>query len=522
MYKVLVVDDERMIRLGIQRVIPWGSLQVDEVFVAGSAGEALELLKAHPIDLLITDISMSEMTGLDLVGKIREQETDMRVIVLTGYDRFDYAQQALKLSVHDFLLKPVDEEELERSIRTQLALLQERRDAVTPSRAEGVRQQYRLNEVMEEIFNGKADSSRVLQLFAEWKTDPHQKMQAGMVMPDRVSEEDEEGRIFRMRNIQNLCMDMLDARHLGITFLDHSGRILLAFFLQEENGDAEELASELAEILQEEYAIRVRLVIGSVVSGVEQLHISWNDAQNSLNNERKEFQDMIIRSRVDRKRADIFQDVFREFKNALAGSVADAEQALHIFGRFRMAVESYNLSARYTQQCCFELAATMAFSCLNDSGNRSEESLNALMKSLNGTSRETACEVTEVFLERLFLMRSGNDHELIRKAKAQIRERLGEDLSVAGLAAELYVTPNYLSRLFKRITGEGCNEYIVRKRIEKAKALLEATTMKIGEIAQTVGYIDMNYFSLAFKKHTGMSPTKYRSARQGGEGKKIG
>lgn len=92
-----------------------------------------------------------------------------------------------------------------------------------------------------------------------------------------------------MRNIQNLCMDMLDARHLGITFMDHSGRILLVFFLQEENGDA----SELAEILQEEYAIRVRLVIGSVVSGVEQLHISWNDAQNSLNNERKEFQDMI-------------------------------------------------------------------------------------------------------------------------------------------------------------------------------------------------------------------------------------
>ena len=249
MYKVLVVDDERMIRLGIQRAIPWGSLQVDEVFVAGSAGEALELLKAHPIDLLITDISMSEMTGLDLIGKIREQETDMRVIVLTGYDRFDYAQQALKLSVHDFLLKPVDEEELEHSIQTQLALLQEQRDAVTPNRAEGVRQQYRLNEVMEEIFNGKADSSRVLQLFVEWKTDPHQKMQAGMVIPDRVSEEDEEGRIFRMRNIQNLCMDMLDARHLGITFMDHSGRILLVFFLQEENGDASELASELAEIL---------------------------------------------------------------------------------------------------------------------------------------------------------------------------------------------------------------------------------------------------------------------------------
>ena len=199
--------------------------------------------------------------------------------------------------------------------------------------------------------------------------------------------------------------------------------------------------------------------------------------------------------------------------------MADAEQALHIFSRFRMAVESYNLTARCTQQCCFELASTMAFSCLNDSGNRSEENLNALMKSLNGASREAACEVTEAFLERLFSTRSGTDHEVIRKAKARIREHLGEELSVAGLAAELYVTPNYLSRLFKRITGEGCNEYIVRKRIEKAKALLEATTMKVGEIAQTVGYTDMNYFSLAFKKHTGMSPTKYRSALQGGEEK---
>lgn len=519
MYKVLIVDDERMIRLGIQRAIPWGSLQVDEVFAAGSAGEALELLAAHAIDLLITDISMSEMTGLDLIGRIREQETDMRVIVLTGYDRFDYAQQALKLSVHDFLLKPVDEDELEQSIRTQLALLQEQRDAAVSasSRADGVRQQYQLDEVMEELFTGKIpDSSRVQRLFQELKLDMHQKMQAGMVMPDRVSEEDEEGRAFRMRNIQNLCMDMLDARGLGITFCDRSGQILLVFFIQEENGDGEELAAELAEILQEEYEIRVRLVIGSVVNGAEQLYISWNDAQNSLNSERKEFQDMVIRSRTDRKRADIFQDVFREFKGAMAGSAADAEKALHIFGRFRMAVESYNLSARYTQQCCFELASVMAFSCLNDSGNRSEENLNALMKALNGVPRETACETTEAFLERLFSTRSGNDHEVIRKAKAHIREHLGEDLSVAGLAAELYVTPNYLSRLFKRITGEGCNEYIVRKRIEKAKALLEATTMKVGEIAQHVGYTDMNYFSLAFKKHTGMSPTKYRNALQGG------
>lgn len=381
MYKVLVVDDERMIRQGIERAIPWSSLQVDQVFTAASAGEALEIVKNHPIDLLITDISMSEMTGLDLIGRIRESDGDMRVVVLTGYDRFDYAQQALKLRAHDFLLKPVDEEELRRSIESQLQILREQREARrmagSVSRTGGVRQQYRPDERMEGFFHGRTP---------------------------------------------------------------------------------------------------------------------------------------------EQKRADMFQEVFREFKSAMAASVGDMDRTLHIFERFQVAVESYNLSARYTEQCCFELASVVAFSYLNDGGDQWEENLNALMKSLNGATREGACEVTEAFFQRLLSQKSGSGHELVRKVKSRIHGGLGEELTVAGIAAELYVTPNYLSRLFKRITGEGCNEYIVRKRIEKARALLEATNLKVGEIAAMVGYTDINYFSLAFKKHTGMSPTKYREAlRESGE-----
>ena len=81
---------------------------------------------------------------------------------------------------------------------------------------------------------------------------------------------------------------------------------------------------------------------------------------------------------------------------------------------------------------------------------------------------------------------------------------------MATLAEKFYVSPNYFSRLFKRVEGEGCNEYIVRKRIEKSKTLLETTTLKTGRIAMAVGYNDTNYFSIAFRKHTGVSPTKYR------------
>ena len=140
--------------------------------------------------------------------------------------------------------------------------------------------------------------------------------------------------------------------------------------------------------------------------------------------------------------------------------------------------------------------------------------LDSLSKSLICADREEACEVTRMFISQLLCKEEENVHEIITKAKHYIDEHLTEELSVSNIAASLYITPNYFSRLFKRVTKEGCNEYIVRKRIEKAKSLLETTSMKTGKIAMMVGYRDTNYFSLAFKKHTGKSPTKYREEIQ--------
>ncbi len=108
----------------------------------------------------------------------------------------------------------------------------------------------------------------------------------------------------------------------------------------------------------------------------------------------------------------------------------------------------------------------------------------------------------------------------MEKAKAHILTHLGENLSVADIAATLYVTPNYLSRLFKKTTGEGCNEFIIRHRMEQAKCLLATTNMSISKIAGIVGYQDTNYFSMAVKKSTDMSPREYRNYMAAHEGEK--
>ena len=112
-YRILIVDDEKMIRMGIKNAMPWEKMHIAEVYTASCAREAAELIREQRPEIMVTDISMTEMSGLELVEQIRSENNEMRVIVLTGYDRFEYARQALQLQVHDFLLKPIDESELQ-------------------------------------------------------------------------------------------------------------------------------------------------------------------------------------------------------------------------------------------------------------------------------------------------------------------------------------------------------------------------------------------------------------------------
>ena len=519
-YKILIVDDEKMIRMGIRNAMPWEQMQIAEVYTASSAGEAEELIREHQPEIMVTDISMTEMSGLELVEQIRGEKNDMRVIVLTGYDRFDYARQALQLQVHDFLLKPIDEMELKKSILAQVEWLEIRRirqaDSITVSRAQGVRQQMELEEFMRSLVMGKEDSKKRAEVFQkEFQFEESQAMRIGILLPRMTGDDDLDSDGFRIQTMKRICIGMIDEQKRGITFADEKRRVTIAFFCDEGRKE-EELAEQLMEILNDELETRPRIIWGSVKKGLGNLYISYNDAVFALEHEREEFEKLCAVN-WNRRGEDIFQDVFREFRNTLVCNVGEKEKISHIFERFSTAVESYNLSAKYARSCCFELASSVYFARFSDTGNSADEKLSVLMQALSGADRERACQVTAMFLENLFEGEEGEVHELVGKVKRRIHENLVDDLTVASLAEQYYVTPNYLSRLFKRVTGEGCNEYIVRKRIEQAKSLLATTTLKVGEISIMVGYHDMNYFSLAFKKHIGVSPVKYREQIQSGK-----
>lgn len=519
MYKVLIVDDEKMIRMGIKKVIPWPELGVGQVFTAGSAREALELLKENRPEIMITDIRMSGMSGLELIEAAKEILPALRVLVLTGYDSFEYARQSLRLKVQDFFLKPVEESDLSQAIREQVHVLEakeaEAKSSMLVRRTRGVADQLRLETCMRNLVHRRGENSGIIaDLLEFYSLDSFFGFQVMLIAPSICMENQPTEKNFREMSMKNICISIVDAEEEGITFFDDDGAIVVVYFLREKEDSVLEKTRKLSDILQDEFDCKPKMVIGSVAERVEGLYVSYHDARHLLDTEKEGIQD-IVQLLGEQNKDHIFRDIYVELKEIMCSNIGNTEYVMKAFRTFAKASESYNLSRQTVRRLCFELAGCVYFSYTGEAGEADTGKLDALSKSLRAASREEACNVTEMFLAQMLGGQDENVHEIIAKAKYYISEHLAEELTVSNIAVSMYITPNYFSRLFKRVTKEGCNEYIVRKRIEKAKSLLDTTTLKVGEIALMVGYRDTNYFSLAFKKHTGKSPTKYREEIQG-------
>lgn len=519
MYKVLIVDDEKMIRLGMKKAIPWRSIGIGEVLTAKSGREALGLVREQKPEIMITDIKMDEMTGLDLIEQAKKLVPGIRVLVLTGYDDFEYARQCIKLKVHDFFLKPIDEKALQEAVRKQVAYLEENNISElvdsNETRALAVAEQMSIESFLRNLLYGRiaGQEEKIREFCNKYNYDMKQNIQAAIIVPTLYAGTGNDSENFTALTIKNICIGLIDAQNRGLTFMDDYGRIVIAFFLNTQKNSVLDWIRELNGILRDEYNKKPKVAIGNPVNGFCSLNISYNDAIQLLQYEKEDGE--IIQSVCEQNRAKLFIDIFSEMKNEMCANVTDSERVISIFEHFCRATDSYNISDSYTRKCCFELVASVYYAYLNNSGADADSRISIFVNSMTNLQGEELFELTRMFFIKLLDNKEEqNSHEIVERAKFYIMEHMSDNLSVSDIASYLYVSPNYLSKLFKRTTGEGCNEYIIRKRIEKAKLLLQTTSIKTSKIAEMVGYKDTNYFSMAVKKNTGMSPKMYREACQ--------
>lgn len=514
MYKMLIVDDEQMIRNGMRSMIPWAAIGIGEVFTAASGKAALEVVRQEKPEIMITDLCMPDMDGLALIEELNRLNSEMRILVLTGYDNFEYVQKCCKMHVQDFLLKPTDEQELTAAIIKQIEALDERQHKKAKSRALGLSEQIKLEHSMKLLLHNEIELSRLDSLFEEYGYQKEQPMQVAVCVPVLDIDQSWKNHNALLKlSVKNIAIEMFDSNYEAVTFEDRDGNIVIAFFENELFDEVLERVEKLKSRLLNEFRIQQKIVLGSRVSGFGKMSISYNDAIHLLHENQGSVFD-VIQAQQSENRLKLFSDILDELKKIMVNNIGNMDMLIKALDTFEKMTKSYNLSLSYVRRSCFDIAATLYYAYISDTRENVDNRLGSFLSALLVCGKDEVFSLLQGFAAKLFNQEETGTHEMIFKAKRYIGEHLTEELSVSQIAAQLFITPNYFSRLFKKVAGEGCNEYMVRKRMQQAQSLLETTNIRTGRIAQLVGYGDINYFSLAFKKSTGMSPREYRESHQ--------
>jgi two-component system response regulator YesN len=311
-----------------------------------------------------------------------------------------------------------------------------------------------------------------------------------------------------VQKLLNLSMGQVDLKGKGITMLGVAEKnIVLILYSDECDQNEEKIAKEVVWMVGQECGSQMKYSVGNRVKGIGEIAKSYYEAVALIESEKEQIGELIRNSCETENQ--LFKDVFEEMKVALCTNIDNLNYVMRIMDAFEMAVQSYNLADKYVRQCCFDLASAVYFSYIAQGNSKKNQGLEVFVDTIHSAKPEETCSITRQFLVKL-LGKDEDSHEIITRAKVFINQNLSESLSVSLIANELHLSPNYFSRLFKRVVKEGCNEYIVRKRMERARELLVTTNMNTGKIASMVGYVDSNYFSIAFKKYYGVAPSLFR------------
>ena len=509
MYKLLIVDDERIIREGMKKLIPWENIGIALVLTAASAQEALKIIQEEKPQLLITDINMPEMSGIQMLEEAYRIVPEIRAVILTGYDYFEYARDALRLHVQDFLLKPVHEAVLYECIKKQIEFLDERR-AIThgPLRASSIQKQFELERITRLLIKDEDTERAARQLEEMGHLRSDAQFMVAVLLPDFPPEE----RALRLQELCVFCMNEVDVKGYGFTVIDKQDDEIWIFYMTEACPlDGERMFGDLLGLIRSEFSEMPRAAIGTQVTGAADIVFSYQEARQLLSVDHPQGGLCLPRDLTNRNRR--FCERFEELKDAMCVGISNPEKVAKQYEAFFALADEYHKTEQDVGRYAFRLISELYYTCLTAGIPVSEGFLGQAAVAFASANRNECRELGMQYIRFMLASRETENNKMVMQAREYIDQHLADSISVSDIASRFFVSPNYFSRLFKKTMGEGCNDYIVRKRMEKAKSLLTSTDFSAGRIANMVGYSDTNYFSMAFKKHCGISPTSYRAGK---------
>lgn len=513
MYRILIVDDERIEREGIQQLIQEHHLEL-ETLLAANGEIALEILQKHKIDILITDIKMPFMDGLELSEKVSSLGLDIEMIIFSAYHEFEYARRALRTNISNYLLKPVHIPEF-------LSVVGEAIQACEDKAAEKMR-----NEQLVEGYNRGLlyekekmllDSLNGVKINTEAWMSPelleyvHHKHWLHMVLVDcrrKFFDIHNDEFIRLLHDNLSYAFDYVNlSEHQSMLFIKHPRPIPKETLRMLGDGIIRAAAGSLE--------LNVGLVIGRAVNQPEQLYDAYTEMEQML--EFKFFMDEYTLLFADEP---FEQAGFDEIElNPILDKVYQCLEYNDFTGAkysiellFTYLRTKGQFSSLYTKFICSEIMKKV----VTREKNRETAEMNHYLEQIHKTV--SLQDLKGHMFAILSLMESVSgaspkkaaNLKLIRTITDVIDKEYDQDLSLEGIAERVYLTPSYLSYLFKKETGQSLIRYITQVRMDKAVELLNTTNMKIVDIYKKLGYRSSTYFIQTFRNYHGVTPAKFR------------
>ncbi|KWX80864.1 hypothetical protein AMQ84_02080 [Paenibacillus riograndensis] len=509
--KMLIVDDEPIICKGLRLTIDWAALGIEVIGEAYDGEEALQVMANTEVDFLLSDIRMEGMDGLQLAEQVGQRYPEVRMVIISGYEDFDYARQAMRLGVNDYLLKPVNVDELTGVVGKLADEIRRRqqeggkdevklwlthmarhgiayRRAVPPS-LQGA--QFRILATQLGSFHeryAELGQEKYEQLQEQWVSRLHQRLS----LPGL--------RLVSIFDHENLLITLGESDHW---MEPQEWRVLLDRLMEELIPEAElhcgvsqvyADATETADRCTEAAELLRYSVLGQAVVLDQEAVRQWSGVREPA---ALDIADMVQK---------LVAALFKQDAGETGGLVSEM---LQFFRR-----ESYLLHEIMT---VYEELFALLRQRLRKSGITGMDYGRQVPDLYLYNSYEALEELIRKDMADLLelIEQNGTDRSywIVEKAKRYIEAQYRTDLKASEVAAWLKITPSYFSYIFKQSTGKGFTEYMNELRIEQAKALLASTHDKVFEIADQVGYKEYKYFVTVFKSYTGMTPKEYRGLR---------
>lgn len=531
-YRVLLVDDEEETREGIRRKIDWAALGFELVGSAADGIDALELAQRLRPDVVLTDIKMPRMDGLELCRRLKSLLPASQMVVLSGFDEFECARQAVGLGVFEYLLKPISALELSgvlERLREQLDReRQERREI------ELLRRRYTESlPILRELFytrllDGRIPPEQVADQADRYEIElPQGCWTAALVLADAQGKNGEAGRDeLRMLSIQSFFQRHFSLEGCALRAVPYNDMVVLLIHMKDE-GQIDALTEELGRLC----ALAPLLLdmtlfvgVGRPRPGPELLHESMEGAAAAANYRVLMGAEQVLYIgdlEPERSACLTLEEADHRALSAAVklGSQEQVAQLIHQqVDRVREARPSL------TQSHMFFLELQTALTRMAQAGEADMEEVfgPGFTGMVSITDFRSLDELEEWLLERTLRLweqlnrqHSDSTWKTVERARNFIAQHYADkELSVETLCAYLHLSPAYFSTLFKRETQKSFIAYVTDLRMEQAARMLQDTDEKTYLIAERTGYADPNYFSYVFKRHFGISPSKFRAGQQ--------